>query len=146
MCVCACKLGVCVFTPAACKHLCVAAWHVFVCVCRHTCVYACVERRVCVCWRSLHEAGPHASEGPHHGVEAPPVHAAAVLAGTQEELAPPVVGVLVEHPVALDHVGGEDVTVTEAVEDVGAVVHELHHVTSQVGTVVDPHAVGASVL
>lgn len=55
-------------------------------------------------------------------------------------------GMLIEGPVALHDIGGVDVTVAEAIVDVGAVVRELHHVSTHVRSVVDSHLVASSVL
>jgi len=85
-------------------------------------------------------------EGAHDGAGGAPLAVAAVLASTQQVLAPAVVGVLVEDPVAIHHIAGVDVAVVEAVRHAGAVVHELHHVAAEVGLLVDPHPVGAAVL
>lgn len=57
---------------------------------------------------------------------AAPVTAGPVLPGTQDVLAPSVVGVLVEDPVSFQDVAGVNVTVMEAVVHVGTVIHELH--------------------
>lgn len=95
--------------------------------------------------RSL-QATPHSPEGAHHGVVAAPIAASPVLAGAEEVLTTPVVGVLIEHPVTFHDIGGEDVTVAETLVHIGAVVHELHHVTRHLRPVVDPHPVGSSVL
>ena len=91
-------------------------------------------------------AAPHPPEGADHGVVAAPVAAGPVLAGAHEVLAAPVVGVLVEDPVALHDVAGEDVVVVVAVVHVGAVLHELHHLAHHLRPVVHPHPVGAPVL
>lgn len=77
---------------------------------------------------------------------ATPVTAGPVLAGAQEILTSPVVGVLIEHPVALHDIGGEDVTMAETLIHVGAVVHEFHHVARHLRPVVNSHFVGSSVL
>jgi len=77
---------------------------------------------------------------------AAPVVAGPVLSGAQEILASPVVGVLVEDPETLHDVAGVNVTVAEAVVQVGAVVHELHCVSHHVRPVVDPHLVGSPIL
>lgn len=92
------------------------------------------------------QATPHSPEGAHHGVVAAPIAASPVLAGAEEVLTTPVVGVLIEHPVTFHDIGGEDVTVAETLVHIGAVVHELHHVTRHLRPVVDSHSVGSSVL
>lgn len=94
---------------------------------------------------SLH-GSPHPPERAHHGVVAAPVSVGPILSWAQEKLAPPVVGVLVENPVALHDVAGVNVTEMEAIVHVGAVIHELHHVSHHVGPVIDPHLVGSPVL
>lgn len=95
--------------------------------------------------RVLH-VRPHPPKRAHDGVEAPPVPTRPVLSGAQEILPSPVVGMLVEDPVALHDITGVDVTVMKALVHVGAVIHELHHVPHHVGPVVEPHPVGPSVL
>lgn len=77
---------------------------------------------------------------------AAPVTTGPVFSGAQEVLAPPVVRMLVEDPVTLQNVAGVNVTVAEAVVEIGAVVHYLHRMSCQVRSVVDPHSVGPSVL
>lgn len=94
---------------------------------------------------SLH-GSPHPPERAHHGAVAAPFSVSSVLSGAQEILAPPVVGVLVENPVALHDVAGVNVMVTETIVHVGAVIHEFHHVSHHVGPVVCPHPVGSPVL
>lgn len=53
---------------------------------------------------------------------------------------------LVKDPEALHTVTGVDAVVAKTVEDIGAVVCELHHVSMHFRPVVDSHAVGSSVL
>lgn len=93
----------------------------------------------------LHES-PHSPEWAHHGIVAAPVATGPVLSRAKEILASPVVGVLVEDPVTLHDVAGENVTVAEAVIHVGAVIHKLHWVSHHVWPVVDPHPVGSPIL
>lgn len=94
---------------------------------------------------SLHKS-PHPPEWAHHGVVAAPVTTGPVLSRAQEKLASPVVRVLVEDPVALHDIAGVNITVAEALVHIGAVIHELHCVSQQVGPVIDPHPVGSSIL
>ena len=77
---------------------------------------------------------------------ASPVAVPPVLAGAQEVLASPVVGVLVEHPVALHHVEGGDVAGVEALHQVGAVLRQLHVLTQEVGALEHLDLVVATVL
>lgn len=59
------------------------------------------------------------------GTGASPLAVPSVLSWTQEVLAPPVVGVFVQHPVALHDVGRGDVTGVEALVEIWAVFHQL---------------------
>lgn len=77
---------------------------------------------------------------------AAPVTTGPVLPRPQEILSSLVVGMLVEDPETFQNVAGVNITVAEALVHVGAVVHELHHVSHEVRPVVDPHLVGSSVL
>lgn len=77
---------------------------------------------------------------------AAPVTTGPVLSRAQEILASPIVRVLVEDPETLHDTAGVNVTEAEAVIHVGAVIHELHRVSQQVGPVIDPHPVGSSIL
>ena len=85
-------------------------------------------------------------EGTHDGAGGAPLAIPPVLPGAEEVLPAPVVGVLVEDPVAVHDVTGVDVAVVEAVGHTGTVVHEFHHVAAEVGLLVDPHPVGAAIL
>lgn len=77
---------------------------------------------------------------------AAPVTTGPVLSRAQEILASPIVRVLVEDPVTLQDTAGVNVTIAEAVIHIGAVIHELHCVSQQVGPIIDPHPVGSSIL
>lgn len=83
------------------------------------------------------------AEGPGGGASGPPVTELAVLSRPHEVLAATVIGVLVEGPVAIHDVAGVDVTAAEMILHWLAVVAELHHLTLEVGTLVDADAVGA---
>lgn len=61
----------------------------------------------------------------------------AVGAGPQDVLAAPVVGVLVEDPVALHHIAGGDAAHLEGVLQVGAVLAQVHHLARKVGPLED---------
>ncbi len=58
----------------------------------------------------------------------------------------PVVGLLIYEPVAVHHVAGVEVGHAETVHEVGAVLLQLHHLTSHVKVLVQPHPVAATVL
>ena len=90
----------------------------------------------------IHETPDGADPGAH-GV---PLAEAPVLAGPQVVVAPPVVGVLVQQPVAIHHVAGVEVGEAEAVHEVGAVLHQLHHLTPHVEVLEQPHPEAAAVL
>lgn len=77
---------------------------------------------------------------------AAPVAVPAVLAGPQVVGSSPVVGLVVQQPMAVDHVARVNVRHTQAVLDVGAVVAHLLHLTGHVGTLVQSDFVGAAVL
>lgn len=84
------------------------------------------------------------SEGAGGGTGGSPFAELPVLAGPHKVLAPPVVGMLVEGPVAVHDVGGVDVTATEAVLDGVTVLAELHHLSLEVWPLVDSHTVGTA--
>lgn len=84
------------------------------------------------------------SEGAGGGTGGSPFAELPVLAGPHKVLAPPVVGMLVEGPVAVHDVGGVDVTATEALLDGVTVLAELHHLSLEVWPLVDSHTVGTA--
>lgn len=57
-----------------------------------------------------------------------------------------VVRMLVEEPVAVGDVAGEDVVDVEALHDTGAVIGQVHHLASKLDPLVQAHAVGAGAL
>lgn len=57
-----------------------------------------------------------------------------------------VVRVLVEDPVAVGDVAGKDVVNVEAVHDAGAVIGQVHHLASELDSLVQAHAKGAGTL
>lgn len=85
-------------------------------------------------------------EGSDDGAGGTPVAVPPVLPRSQEVLSASVVGVLVEDPVAIHIITGVDMAVMETVRHTGTVIHELHHVTTEVGFLVDTQSVGASIL
>lgn len=72
---------------------------------------------------------------------APPLAMPPVLPRTQEVLASPVIGVFVQHPVALQDICGGDVTGVETLVKVGAVFHQLQVLTREVRALKDFHPV-----
>lgn len=72
---------------------------------------------------------------------APPLAVPPVLPRTQEVLASPVIGVFVQHPVALQDICGGDVTGVETLVKVGAVFHQLQVLTRKVRALKDFHPV-----
>lgn len=86
---------------------------------------------------------PQRAEG---GAGASPLTVPPVLSGAQEVLAPPVIGVFVQHPVALHDVDGGDVTGVEALVQVWAVVHELQILAPEIGLLKDLHSVVSIIL
>lgn len=83
------------------------------------------------------------AEGPSGGTGGPPVTKLAVLPRPHKVLAPTVIGVLVQSPVAVHHVAGVDVMTVEMILHRITVVAELHHLSLEVGAPVDAEAVGA---
>lgn len=86
------------------------------------------------------------SQGAEGRAGAAPLAVPPVLAGPQEVLAPPVVGVLMQYPVALHDVDGGDVAGVESLVQVGAVVLQLQVLAAKVGLLEDLHPVVAVVL
>lgn len=85
-------------------------------------------------------------DGANPRVVAAPVDEALVLAGLQVVVTSPVVWLLVYEPVAVHHVAGVEVGDAITVHEVGAVVRQLHHLTSHVKMLVQPHPVAVTVL
>lgn len=85
-------------------------------------------------------------DGTHPGVVAPPVTETLILARFQVVVTPPVVGLLVNEPVAIDHVAGVKVGDVVTVHEVGAVIPQLNHFTSHVEMFIQPHPEAATVL
>ena len=69
-----------------------------------------------------------------------------MLAGPQVQHPAPVVGLLEQQPVALDHLAGQDLGHAEALQDVLAVLGQLDHLALEVLLLVDPHPELAAVL
>lgn len=80
-----------------------------------------------------------AFDGSDPGAPAAPLAEPLVLSGPDQVHPAPVVRVLVEEPVAFGDVAGEDVVHVEAVHDAGTVVHQVHHLTSELETLVQAH-------
>lgn len=85
-------------------------------------------------------------EGTNPWTGAAPVTVSAVLSGPQVVGSSPVVGLVIQQPVAIDHVAGVNVGHAEAVLDVGAVVADLLHLAGHVWALVQPYFVGTTVL
>lgn len=77
---------------------------------------------------------------------AAPLAVPPVLPRTQEVLASPVVGVFVQHPVALQDICRGDVAGVETLMQVRAVFHQLQVLTRKVRALEDFHPVVAIVL
>lgn len=73
-----------------------------------------------------------AAEGLDSGAHGSPLHGLAVLPLGQQVLPAPVVGVLVEHPDALQHPAGVDLTDTALVHDGWAVLGGLEHLPTEI--------------
>lgn len=54
--------------------------------------------------------------------------------------------VLVEEPVAIGHVAGKDVVDVEAVNDAGAVLHQVHHLAPELDSLIQAHVERARLL
>lgn len=83
------------------------------------------------------------AEGPGAGTGGPPVTELSVLPRLHKVLAPAVIGVLVESPVAIHHIAGVDVMTVEMISHRITVIAELHHLALKVGASVDAEEVGA---
>lgn len=75
-----------------------------------------------------------------------PVTVSAVFARSQVVGPPPVVGLVVQQPVAVYHIARVNVRHTEAVLDVGAIVAHLLHLAGHIWTLIQLDFVGAAVL
>ena len=87
-----------------------------------------------------------AFDGADPGAPAAPLAEPLVLSGPDQVHPAPVVRVLVEEPVALGDVAGEDVVDVEAVHDAGTVVHQVHHLTAELEALVQAHVERAGLL
>lgn len=76
-------------------------------------------------------------------MESPPLGVASVFTFFQQVLAPPVVWVFVEDPGAVLDVDRVDLAKAPAVLQAGHVLTELHHLASEVWTLVDAESVPA---
>lgn len=86
------------------------------------------------------------SDGSHPGTETSPLIKPPVFTRAHQVLASPVMGMLVEDPVAVHHVAGVDVAKVEAFVQGGAVISQLHHLTSELWALIDPQSVRALML
>lgn len=89
---------------------------------------------------------PDASDGAQPGTHATPVAVPPVLAGSQIKVSAHVVRLLVHEPLTVHHVAGLEIRHVEAVHEVGAIIHELHHSATHVRTFIEPHPEGAAML
>lgn len=85
-------------------------------------------------------------EGANPWTGAAPVTVSAVLARPQVVGSSPVVGLVIQEPVAINHIAGVNVGHAQAVLDVGAVVTDLLHLAGHVWSLVQPYFVGTTVL
>lgn len=83
--------------------------------------------------------GRDAADGPDIGLHGPPLRVAPVLAPLQQVLAPPVVGMLVEDPGALEHLAGVDVAAVPALVEDRHVVGHLHGLAFEMWLLPDFH-------
>lgn len=85
-------------------------------------------------------------EGTNPWTGAAPVTVSAVLSRPQVVGSSPVVGLVIQEPVAINHIAGVNVGHAQAVLDVGAVVADLLHLTGHVWSLIQPDFVGTTVL
>lgn len=85
-------------------------------------------------------------EGTNPWTGAAPVTVSTVLSRPQVVGSSPVVGLVIQEPVAINHVAGVNVGHAQAVLDVGAVVADLLHLAGHVWSLVQPDFVGTTVL
>lgn len=76
------------------------------------------------------------SEGTNPWTGTAPVTVSAVLSGPQVVGSSPVVGLVIQQPVAIDHVAGVNVGHAEAILDIGAIVADLLHLAGHVWALV----------
>lgn len=81
----------------------------------------------------------NASDGADPCVPATPLTEPLVLSRPYQVHPAPVVWLLIEEPVAIGHIAGEDVIDVEAVHDIGAIIHQFHDLTSELDTLIQPH-------
>lgn len=86
------------------------------------------------------------SEGADDGASGTPFAVPPVLPGSQKVLSASVVRILIEDPVAIHNVTGVDMAMVETIRHTGTVIHEFHHVTAEVGLLIDTHPIGTTVL
>lgn len=89
---------------------------------------------------------PDPSDGAHPGIHPAPVAIPPVLAGSQIEVPAHVVRLLVREPLTIHHVAGLEIRRVEAIHEVGAIIHELHHSATHVRTFIKPHSEGTTML
>lgn len=87
-----------------------------------------------------------ASYGSNPGTHASPLMKPPVFTRMYQVLPSPVVRMLVEDPVAIHYVAGVDVIEMEAFIQGGAVICQLHHLSSKFWALVDHQSVSALVL
>lgn len=86
------------------------------------------------------------SEGADPWTGSSPVAVSAVLAGPQVVGSAPVVGLVVHQPLTVNHVARVNVSHSQAVLDVRAIVAHFLHLAAHVRALVQPDFVGATVL
>lgn len=86
-------------------------------------------------WSIVHDA----FDGSDSGIPATPLTEPLILSRPYQVHPAPVVGVLIEEPVAIFHVAGEDVINVEAIHDTGTVIHKVHHLTPKLDPLIQAH-------
>lgn len=95
------------------------------------------DRGIPVCLRLLGQA----TEGLHSGADCTPVHRLAIFTLFQEVLAATVIGVLIEHPEAIQDLAGVHLSQAVTLQSGGAVLGGLERLTCKVCLVVELHLV-----
>lgn len=80
-----------------------------------------------------------ASDGADSGAPTAPLTESLVLSGPDQVHPAPVVWVLVEEPVALFDIAGEDVAYVEAIHDAGTVIYQVHHLSAKLNPLIQAH-------
>lgn len=97
-------------------------------------------------WKKLLVEVSDSPERADPWTSATPVAVPAVFAGSQVVGSSPVVGLVVQQPVAVNYIARVNVRHTETVLDVGAIIAHLMHLAAHVWTFIQSYFVRATVL